>query len=134
MNNFFQKCYIMLLLCLVNSAIAKGQVVLSNMVQVHNVIDDVVFRSLLEVDMKKAEEIHLSTKKCFIPMLNFIEKNIFKKGSTVSLDVDKMKRFIVTQIKAGATKKELSKKLLVSLQKEEFKATELSPAKLSDEK
>jgi hypothetical protein len=99
---------------------ASGQTSLTTMSQVNNFIDDVVFRSLLEVDINKAEAINLAEKKCFLPMLNYIDYNILGVGHTVALDGNKMVGYIAQQVNAGVTENEFSEKLLHALVNKEF--------------
>ena len=134
MNKIYRKLYCLVVIYSLSSGITNGQIALSNMNQVNNLIDDVVFKSLLQVDLQKAETVHLSSKKCFIPMVNYVEKNIIGKGILLDIDDEKVMEFIVRQIKAGVSERALSKKLITSLRKEEFKAGEQIPAKLTDEK
>ena len=124
----------MVLMCSVNVGIVNGQVIFNTISKVNSMVDDVVFKSLLEVDFEKAELVQLSSKKCFAPMIKYIEKEVFAKGNSIMLDGDKIKECVVVQIKNGATKKTLSKKLLSSLKSGDFTISEPAPAKLTDEK
>ena len=134
MKSIYRKLYCLVLIYSLGSGIVKGQVALSNMNQVNNLIDDVVFKTLLQVDLQKAEAVDLSNKKCFIPMSNYIEEKVFGKGNTLAIDGEKISEFIIYQIKDGVKRKALSKKLSASLQKGKFTTSEQAPAKLTDEK
>lgn len=134
MNKYCRKLFCLALICSAGAGIANGQTTINTMSQVNNLIDDVVFRSLLEVDLQKAEAVNLSNKKCFIPTINYIDQKVFGKGNTIIIDGDKVKDFVVHMIKTGTTKKGLSKHILVSLKKGSFLTTEKTPSKISDEK
>lgn len=90
----------------------KAQVTVNTLSEMNGLLDDIEFRILLNTDVKDASRLNLSEYRYFIPLINFLDLNVFGKGSTLHLDPDRMVTYISSLIPKAESGKDLSAQVL----------------------